>query len=412
MKDNIQITLKYCLEIARRGDSKISVFDLLYETGFAYPELKSALDSLAERKLIAWVDDKTVEYIGEDKGEEVRLSEIDALLENIKITDENFLSVLDECFEGLSEIKQMIDYKKLQGNVDGEELKKCEQILNGHYARLDKLREQYVKGKQDRANGSNAIDDTYIQVLGFCARYQQASASLIQRRFPVGYIKACKMVDWMESMGYITPPDGCKPRQVLIDYEEFERLYGGTFDNKAFELGELFKEDHENDGDDDDDDDFDDFDIDSLFKPDGAAEQEDEDEEDEDLKPNCVVRDPAEDMAELIARELRGNFTWGKYHNGVLVYSDSFKYSTGDTVEIRIVCKEEGVFLSDDGYARNKLAAKPRSGACRADNKIEKYVQGKRVKYLDGELQIEANVYTIFSDFIYLYAVVEGLLAA
>lgn len=409
LRDNIQTTLKYCLEITRRGESKISVFDLLYETGFTYPELQSALATLAERKLIIQTDKKTVEYIGEGQGEEVRLSEIDTMLANIKTTDDNFLSVLEDCYDGLNEAKQILEYNKRQGGIDGEDLKKFEEVINNQYNRLKKMREQYVQDKQSKTvDSANFMDETYIKALGFCVRRQQVSTSLIQRHFPVGYLKACQIVDWMEGMGYITPPDGCKPRSVLIDNDEFERIYGGIFDNKAFELGELFKDDHDGDGEDDDD--LDDFDIDSLFKRDTDSDEPDS-ADGEEPETKTTARDPAEDLASIFTEELKGTFKWGRNPRGVVVYSDSFKFSTGDSVQFRIICKEEGVFLSDEGFIRNTLAARSHFGYTRADKKIEKYIQGKRAEYRLGELRIDVNIYTVFNDYMYLYSLIEGLLA-
>jgi S-DNA-T family DNA segregation ATPase FtsK/SpoIIIE len=53
---------------------------------------------------------------------------------------------------------------------------------------------------------------------------------MIQRRFPVGYIKACKIIDWMENMNYITQSEGSKPRKVLLSKEEFLNTYGDVDD--------------------------------------------------------------------------------------------------------------------------------------------------------------------------------------
>ena len=50
---------------------------------------------------------------------------------------------------------------------------------------------------------------------------------MIQRKCGVGFNKAGKIVDWMETMGYISPFEGAtKPRKVLITKEEFEEKYG------------------------------------------------------------------------------------------------------------------------------------------------------------------------------------------
>ena len=75
------------------------------------------------------------------------------------------------------------------------------------------------------------IDETFIRALKYCVTSNQASVSMIQRRFPVGYIKACKIIDWMQNMNYITQSEGSKPRKVLLTKEEFENTYGTDVDD-------------------------------------------------------------------------------------------------------------------------------------------------------------------------------------
>ncbi|NLW23867.1 MAG: DNA translocase FtsK [Clostridia bacterium] len=54
----------------------------------------------------------------------------------------------------------------------------------------------------------------------------QASISLLQRRFRIGYTRAARIIDQMEDKGIIGPYEGSKPRQVLITIEDYERLFG------------------------------------------------------------------------------------------------------------------------------------------------------------------------------------------
>ena len=54
----------------------------------------------------------------------------------------------------------------------------------------------------------------------------QASISLLQRRFRIGYTRAARIIDQMEDKGNIGPYEGSKPRQVLITIEDYERLFG------------------------------------------------------------------------------------------------------------------------------------------------------------------------------------------
>lgn len=47
------------------------------------------------------------------------------------------------------------------------------------------------------------------------------STSLLQRRLEIGYGRAAKIIDRMEELGYVSAPDGNKPRKVLVTKMEF-----------------------------------------------------------------------------------------------------------------------------------------------------------------------------------------------
>ncbi|MCH5142525.1 MAG: hypothetical protein J1G07_02290 [Clostridiales bacterium] len=88
-----------------------------------------------------------------------------------------------------------------------------------------------VGGEPSDDGADTKIDETFIRALKYCVTSNQASVSMIQRRFPVGYIKACKIIDWMQNMNYITQSEGSKPRKVLLTKEEFENTYGTDVDD-------------------------------------------------------------------------------------------------------------------------------------------------------------------------------------
>jgi S-DNA-T family DNA segregation ATPase FtsK/SpoIIIE len=45
---------------------------------------------------------------------------------------------------------------------------------------------------------------------------RKASTSLLQRKLRIGYSKAARIIEEMEEQGIIGPPDGARPREVLI----------------------------------------------------------------------------------------------------------------------------------------------------------------------------------------------------
>ena len=65
--------------------------------------------------------------------------------------------------------------------------------------------------------------DEYLEdAIRFVLETGQASASMMQRRFRVGYNRAARLVDSMEERGIIGPSRGSKPREVLMSMDEFE----------------------------------------------------------------------------------------------------------------------------------------------------------------------------------------------
>ncbi len=52
----------------------------------------------------------------------------------------------------------------------------------------------------------------------------QASVSMLQRRFRIGYNRAARIIDLLEEKGIVGPPEGSKPRRVLIDEMDFARI--------------------------------------------------------------------------------------------------------------------------------------------------------------------------------------------
>ena len=63
-------------------------------------------------------------------------------------------------------------------------------------------------------------DPLYNDVVEFVVTSGKASASLLQRRFKVGYNRAARIIDLLEERGIIGPQNGSKPREVLVKLED------------------------------------------------------------------------------------------------------------------------------------------------------------------------------------------------
>jgi len=74
-----------------------------------------------------------------------------------------------------------------------------------------------VKKEKEAAGGEeDEYDEKYDEAVAFVAETEQASISLIQRRFRIGYNRAARIVEKMEKEGVVGPSDGIKAREVLI----------------------------------------------------------------------------------------------------------------------------------------------------------------------------------------------------
>ena len=58
--------------------------------------------------------------------------------------------------------------------------------------------------------------ELFEQAKELVSKYDMVSASLLQRRLMIGYVRAAVLVDQLEEAGVIGPAVGAKPRKVLL----------------------------------------------------------------------------------------------------------------------------------------------------------------------------------------------------
>ena len=70
----------------------------------------------------------------------------------------------------------------------------------------------------DYLSREELIDDELLEeAIKMVKADRRASASLLQRKFSIGYARAARLVDILEAKGIIGPAEGAKPREILID---------------------------------------------------------------------------------------------------------------------------------------------------------------------------------------------------
>lgn len=177
--------------------------------------IKSNLPTRIGFKVNSFDDSRTIFDIG---GAEKLLGKGDMYFRSSEYPD---LLRIQGCFVDSHEIQKVTDFIKAHNETY------FDQSVSDFINKVEEEPTAANGGGESGSEGGEAnIDETYIKALYYCITSNTASVSMIQRRFPVGYIKACKIIDWMENMNYITQSEGSKPRKVLFTKDEFLNTYG------------------------------------------------------------------------------------------------------------------------------------------------------------------------------------------
>jgi DNA segregation ATPase FtsK/SpoIIIE, S-DNA-T family len=67
-------------------------------------------------------------------------------------------------------------------------------------------------------------DALFREAAELCIQHQGGSTSLLQRRLRIGYGRAARVVDQLHFAGVLGPPDGSKPREVLMDLVQLDQI--------------------------------------------------------------------------------------------------------------------------------------------------------------------------------------------
>ncbi|OOE13934.1 DNA translocase FtsK [Fictibacillus arsenicus] len=113
---------------------------------------------------------------------------------------------------------------RIQGTfVSDEEIEEVTRYVKEEY-KTDYLftREELIQHQQT----TEVEDELFEEACYYVIEVGAASSSSLQRRFRIGYNRAARLVDMMESFGLVSEAMGSKPRHVLLTQEELEnRLY-------------------------------------------------------------------------------------------------------------------------------------------------------------------------------------------
>ena len=115
---------------------------------------------------------------------------------------------------------------RVQGTfISDDEIKAvADYTISQQKARYD---ESLALDSEDSKGSTTMVEDAkeeplYNEIVEFVVTQGKASASLLQRRFRLGYNRAARAIDLLEERGIIGPSNGSKPREVLVKLEKTE----------------------------------------------------------------------------------------------------------------------------------------------------------------------------------------------
>ena len=128
---------------------------------------------------------------------------------------------LQGCFISEDEINDVVDFLKEQGEPEYHH-----EILNTNVIQMGSTAPDGSGGR-----GGGSLDPLIWEAAEIVVSSGLGSTSNIQRRLSIGYARAGRIMDMLEEIGVVGPPNGSRPREVLVDELELETL-------KAFEMND------------------------------------------------------------------------------------------------------------------------------------------------------------------------------
>lgn len=89
----------------------------------------------------------------------------------------------------------------------------------------EEIKQDFLENIEQVQNENQVMEDPLMrEVLAYIIETKKVSASLLQRRFRIGYNRAARIVDDLEASGLIGPSEGSKPREVLMTESQYHEM--------------------------------------------------------------------------------------------------------------------------------------------------------------------------------------------
>lgn len=166
--------------------------------------IKSNIDSRVALKVSSGIDSRV---ILDETGAERLLGNGDMLFKDRGLAPRRVLG----CYTSDDEIESVVSFIRDQAEPDYHN-----EILS-----------QVVPGQPSAGGGADVAEDDdplVWEAAQIVVDSQLGSTSGLQRRLKVGYARAGRIMDMLEAKGVVGPPEGSKPREVLLDKGGLEEL--------------------------------------------------------------------------------------------------------------------------------------------------------------------------------------------
>jgi len=117
---------------------------------------------------------------------------------------------------------------RIQGAfISDAEVKRIVEFIKGQQS--IEVKHDFLENLEATSGATDFMEDPLMRdVLAYIFETRKVSASLLQRRFKIGYNRAARLIDEMEAQGIISPQEGNKAREVLLEEEQYQKLIAAS----------------------------------------------------------------------------------------------------------------------------------------------------------------------------------------
>lgn len=119
------------------------------------------------------------------------------------------------CYIDGKEVENVVEFVKSNNNYDFD-MEVANDVVNAPKG----------YGGNPFAHNPDQSDELLPYALKLFIENGQASITMLQRRFRIGFSRAANLVDEMEQKGYVGPAEGSKQRPVFMTMEEYREIFG------------------------------------------------------------------------------------------------------------------------------------------------------------------------------------------